>query len=236
MLDMPLFLLGLNVQASGPPAWLPSWADSGVSYENNQAYFGGTLITDLSTIHAAATAAGGFVQGAVSGAGIAILTGNTCRPQAAGAFLARMATLNFTFAIHFDTSADSPVGTVGVVLLVTDANGTGGGLVCEWGSGTGSLTCADFNNASFDEIGIIEISKEYKVCGANTAGGWLSSLNGNTAVLITPHSVETVTEALIGFESPNSAGGNHMIEGHVRSIFFGPVTSVAATIQARATL
>lgn len=210
----------------GPPAWLPAWADSGVSYENGEAYFNDTLITDLTTIHSA-----GFDPAAVTASGMAVTTANANRPQAIGAFLDRMANFDFSFSIHFDTTT---ISAIQVLMLVTDVNGTGGGLACEWGGGVGNLNVTDFNNGSFNTIGTVLADSEHKVAGSNNAAGWLSSLNGATAVLDVPQTSELATEALIGFESP--ALPNHFIEGWIRSIFFGPSGASAGDVESRSSL
>lgn len=214
----------------GRPAWLPAWADSGVSYENGEAYFNDTLITDLTTIHGV-----NFAPSAVTASGMEVGEGNSNRPTAAGAFLDRVADFDFSFRAHFDTI--DPLPSIGVVMLITDDAGTGGGLAVEWGGGSGSLSVTDFNNGSFNTVGTIVADTEFAVAGSNNAEGWLSSLNGATAVLDTPQTEETATLALIGFESPNlpETGGQHFV-GTLRSIFFGPSGATAAEVEERAAL
>jgi hypothetical protein len=212
----------------GRPAWLPEWADSGVSYVEGEAYFEDTLITDLSTIHGEA-----FDPAAVTASGMAVTELNSNRPGAIGDFLARQAQLDFTFMVHFDTGDTIPA--IGVVIL-NYAPATGDGLAVEWGGGVGNMNVTDFVNGSFNTIGTITANGEFKVCGANTEDGWLSSVNGATAVLDTPQStVVPTTRSLIGWEGTLEAAGN-IFGGNIREIFFGPVTDVAAQIEARATL
>lgn len=228
-LSLPSIVQGGAAAGGGRPAWLPAWADSGVSYVEGEAYFADTLITDLATIHG-----DGFDPAAVTGAGMAVTAANENFPTAAGAFFDRMETLDFTFMAHFDTTGASPVNAVGVIMLALDGEGTGGGLAVEWGGGVGNMSVTDFNNGEFATIGTIAINQQYKVCGANTDDGWLSSLNGETAVLDTPQSVETITSCFIGVEGPVIP--HNQLEGTIREIFFGPVTDVAADIEARASL
>jgi hypothetical protein len=174
------------VRVLGRPTWLPAWADSGVSYEHGQAFFGGSLITDLTSIHGA-----GFDPTAVTGAGMAVTSTNSNRPSAAGAFLDRLTALDFCFAAHFDTTT---IDTVAVVMLI-DKPDTGNGVAIEWGAGDGltaNMNVTDFQNGQFNTVGVIHANSEHILVGSNNSDGWLSSLNGETAVLDSPHSTGSI--------------------------------------------
>jgi hypothetical protein len=222
----------VEVSSGEAPGWLPAWADSGVDYTAGEAYFGGVSITNLVEIHAATgTVQGGglFDPAAVTAAGMEFTTAGVNRPCAAGDFLARMAALDFTFFVEFSLTGASPVTATGVVMLLTDVDGTSGGLAVEWG--VGNMNVTDFNNGEFATVGTVLVSTTHRLCGSNTAGGWLSSLDGGSAVLDAPQSVEVVDQATLGFESPAGAGTN-AIEGHIRRIFFGPAGKSAGQVEA----
>jgi hypothetical protein len=220
--DLPM------LSSLGRPTWLPAWADSGVSYEHGQAFFGGSLITDLTSIHGA-----GFDPTAVTGAGMAVTSTNSNRPSAAGAFLDRLTALDFCFAAHFDTTT---IDTVGVVMLI-DKPDTGNGVAIEWGAGDGltaNMNVTDFQNGQFNTVGVIHANSEHILVGSNNSDGWLSSLNGETAVLDSPHSTGSITECLIGFEGPFAP--HSITDATFRSIYFGPSGANAAAVESRATL
>lgn len=223
---------------NGAPAWLPEGAVAGVDYTEGEAWLFDTLITDLSTIHGAAgDPPVGFDPAAVTAAGMAVTEANSNRPHATNQLEDVFLAMDFCVVFDWD-QLDYPTGLYGTFLDLTEnegaANQVRASLEGDFGS-AGNAVWTDANNGEFAVLGVAVENGHNKIAASANAAGWLSSLNGATAVLDSP-----VTPGLV--DGPIAAigcvrqSGVDVLNGTIRRVIFYPNEQSAAEVEALSAL
>lgn len=223
--------LGTPGEGGGGPDWLDEGATDGVNYTLGQAYLGGVLITDLSTIHG-----GGFDPAAVTGDGMAVLDANANRPTATGALFDKLIAADYCTKIELETLDYSSHGFSEILSVDsnTDYRGSGDGFDIGFGATLtpGELYASDFSG-DYNTVGIVSENATNIIVVSLNTDGFLASLNGATAVLSSP--AASMGVPVVAWIGCVGATDDQPLNGSIQRIIFYPNGKTAEEVEALAT-
>jgi hypothetical protein len=189
--------------------WSPEGVTFGIDFTTDRVFDGTTVTDDYSTV-----LGGDFDAGDVSALGMALFDSGHS-PIAVGDLLTKLATLDYTIVFFWRQAqllADD------YLLALQDVDETN---QAEIYYGSGELY-ASARAGSYLPVGTVRAFSDNVLATSHGPAGWLSSLNGETAVLD-----DTATVAVIVLAAIGNSGNGDWLEGWLKAMVFYDATDAA---------
>lgn len=222
---------------TAPPAWLHPDADSGISFIEGAAYLDGILYSDLSALFSSGwdgsrLDADGYNFGDWTESSVENLM------FVSGPLMDRLAAMDWGVRIEMKAAADYySIGLMGLIDAVDYGDSFNGVDIGQIDAGpTDDVLYTDDWTGPYDASAgqVLELT-DYVFAASNEATGWISSLNGDTAVTQAPQSTFTAMNGSIGGDAQTQGSSFHRWQGWIARVHFFPNGKTASEIETIAT-
>lgn len=189
--------------------WDPNNVTAGIDFQTDRVFDGEATTSDYSAV-----LIGGFDPAAVSSDGMELTDSLNNEPEAAGWLLEKLKDLVASggTVVFFWRQSQLLAGN-----YLARFYDSGDSSKAEIYHDTGEFYATDFDG-SYEVVGMVRSFSDNVVAITHGPAGWLSSLNGETAVLDDTQTTELIDSVAIGFIGGGSSSG--YLNGWLKAIIF----------------